>query len=105
MDSLFDRSNIVLRRVFEYTTFYQVALHKFKQGCADLGLLTEVKVSLEDCIVAVRDMVKQGMHRELTVRAHYRLILTPFLYNMFYQFMSGDEKVQFWVELQQTNHL
>ena len=56
-----------IKRSQDYATYYDLVLKTFKQTCADMGYLREAKASLEDCIIGLRDAVKNDTKLELKV--------------------------------------
>ena len=46
-----------MKRVHDYNAYYELALRKFKQACADAELVTESKPSLEDCIIGLKSTI------------------------------------------------
>ena len=58
-DELAERCRVPLKRCGDYIECYNLVLKRFKEKCADCGMLTEPRPSLEDCILGIRECLKQ----------------------------------------------
>ena len=51
----------------EYGAFYELVVKRFKQSCADNGMVETGSPSLEDCIVGLRQALRTMANLELKV--------------------------------------